>query len=211
MVQTMLNSSLHTLELQAERKLLAELSRAKDLERSHIKGVYFSKPVTGIRGSAFAITHSRKTLVPRSSSLARDSAEMPTPRASTPMSEVDLPKVASPRGSGHERAPLPEVWSTRKIEAARVEGLPGSRAYHDVLRQTAVRTPPAQMVMHDNHPSHAAQAAARDRARLQDLEHRRHGTGIYSSASLPSLGDMPRVPSYRPVAPWAKWRGGFDD
>ena len=85
MVQTMLNSSLHTLELQAERKLLAELSRAKDLERSHIKGVYFHGPVTGVQSQGLHIAQSRKTLVPRSSSLAGTLREIypPTRRMAT--------------------------------------------------------------------------------------------------------------------------------
>jgi hypothetical protein len=230
MVQTMLNASLQQLELQAERKLLAEQYRAKDRERAHIRGVYFSGPVTqSPAGNQIAFIQPRK--LPRSGSSTNSlmrSSLVDSHGAAHGHSAGSLPAAtradpaAKPSSFHPRRAPtqpqspsvapeqrtLSRVWSARRIDATRVEGLPGSRAYHDVLRQTVARTPPAELVMHDNHPEIAAQAEARTKARLQQLYLQRQG----STASLvPALDDAPRPPSYRPVAPWAKWRGGFDD
>ena len=208
----MLNASLDALERQAEHKILAELYRARELERSRIRGVYFSGPVTR---SVIGI-HNAQTLRSASDKAAhRSSGEFILARRNDGM-------LAKPAASYEAKRPvtanlqpaLARVWSARRIDAARVEGLPGSRAYHDVLLPnpglSGRRTPPTQLVMYDNHAATVDQAVARDKARLQNLERQRQSASSLVRSASTAEHVAPRVPSYRPIAPWAKWHGGWD-
>ena len=130
------------------------------------------------------------------------------PSSPSPVSASSLPVL---------QQSLPRVWSARRIDAARVEGLPGSRAYHDIVlpRQVAKRAPRTQLVMHDNHAASIGPSPVVSRVRL----HRPHQHGnrvqppLAASASLSSLGPAraQSAPAYRPIAPWFKWSGGFDE
>ena len=208
----MLNASLDALERQAEQKILAELYRARELERSRIRGVYFSGPVTR---SVIGIHNARTPRSASNKAAHRSSGEFLFARRNDGM-------LAKPAASYEAKRPvtanlqpaLARVWSARRIDAARVEGLPGSRAYHDVLLPnpglSGRRTPPTQLVMYDNHAATVDQAVARDKARLRNLERQRQSASSLVRSASTAEYVAPRVPSYRPIAPWAKWHGGWD-